>query len=73
MFITLKWIDENKIEHYYTPDFWSPKLKKYFEVKGYWWGNDKAKMRLVLEQNTVNLEIIQKSDLESYENGEVAQ
>lgn len=64
---SFKWMDENGIEHYYTPDFWSPKLEKYFEVKGYWWGNDKEKMRLVLEQNTVKIEIIQRSDLESYE------
>lgn len=57
---SFKWKDDNGIIHYYTPDFWSPKLKKYFEIKGYWWGKDKQKMKLVLEQNNINLEIIDK-------------
>jgi hypothetical protein len=63
---TYKWIDDNGKEHNYTPDFWSPKLQKYFEIKGYWWGEDKRKMELVLEQNKINLEIIRKKDLEKY-------
>lgn len=62
---TFKWADEG-IQHSYTPDFYSPKLKKYFEVKGYWWGNDKRKMELVLEQNDINIEVIQKKELERY-------
>lgn len=65
---SFKWIDDIGITHTYTPDFWSPKLKKYFEIKGYWWGDDKRKMQLVLEQyNNINIEIIQKKELESYE------
>lgn len=62
-----KWIDDEGIKHTYTPDFYSPKLKKYFEIKGYWWGNDKRKMELVLEQNNINIEIIQKKELVQYE------
>jgi hypothetical protein len=65
---TFKWIDidnENK-EHSYTPDFYSPKLNKYFEIKGHWWGNDKRKMELVLLQNNVNVEIIQEKELKNY-------
>lgn len=62
---TFKWTDEG-IQHSYTPDFYSPKLKKYFEVKGYWWGNDKRKMELVLEQNDINVEVIQKKELDRY-------
>lgn len=62
------WKDDNNIEHYYTPDFYSPKLNKYFEVKGYWWGNDKLKMKKVIEQNkNINIEIVMKSDLLKYE------
>lgn len=61
------WDDENK-KHYYTPDFYSPKLDKYFEVKGYWWGEDRNKMDQVLKQNPdVKIEIIEKKELENYE------
>lgn len=65
---SFKWINDDGQEHTYTPDFWSPKLKKYFEVKGYWWGEDKRKMELVLEQNNINVEIIRKEQLLLYEN-----
>jgi hypothetical protein len=63
---TFEWKDENDKIHHYTPDFWSPKLQKYFEIKGYWWGKDKMKMKMVLEQNNINLEIIRKKELKSY-------
>lgn len=54
--------------HYYTPDFYSEKYNKYFEVKGYWWGNDKEKMEKVINQYpNVSIEIIRKKDLETYE------
>ena len=65
---SFKWTDRENREHTYTPDFYSPKLNKYFEIKGYWWGNDKEKMKLVLEQNkNIKIEIIKKKELESYE------
>lgn len=63
---TFKWKDEKGNFHHYTPDFWSPRLQKYFEIKGYWWGEDKKKMQMVLEQNNINLEIIRKKELKSY-------
>lgn len=34
----------------YTPDFYFKKYDCYFEVKGYWWGNDKEKMKCIYEQ-----------------------
>jgi hypothetical protein len=61
-----KWIDENGKIRTYTPDFWSPKLKKYFEIKGYWREKDKIKMKFVLEQNEINLEIVTKKELDYY-------
>lgn len=62
------WKDNNEKEHYYTPDFFSPKLNKYFEVKGYWWGDDKNKMKQVISQNKqVKIEIIMKNELVNYE------
>jgi len=60
------WKDDDNM-HNYTPDFYSPKFNKYYEVKGYWWGNDKIKMEKVLLQNSINLEMIFKKDLEKYE------
>lgn len=35
----------------YTPDFYLPDLDKFIEIKGHWWGNDKHKMKLVMQQN----------------------
>jgi len=62
------WFDDNHKQHYYTPDFYSPKLNKYFEVKGYWWGDDKRKMELVIAQQPLHrFEIIRKKELENYE------
>ena len=62
------WIDSENIEHYYTPDFYSPKLNKYFEVKGYWWGDDKNKMNQVISQHkNIKIEIVMKSELLKYE------
>jgi hypothetical protein len=62
------WKDKDKNEHFYTPDFYSPKLNKYFEVKGYWWGEDKLKMKTVIKQNPeIKIEIIRKNELINYE------
>ena len=63
---TFKWIDDFGISHRYTPDFWSPKLKIYFEIKGYWRDKDKIKMQKVLEQNDINLEIVNEEKLKKY-------
>jgi hypothetical protein len=35
----------------YSPDFYLPEFDLLLETKGYWWGNDKQKMKLVVEQN----------------------
>ena len=62
------WIDNKNIEHYYTPDFYSPKLNKYFEIKGYWWGDDKNKMEQVIKQYpSIKFDIIMKKELIEYE------
>lgn len=48
-------------KHHYTPDFRLNDFDIILELKGYWWGDDKEKMRLVLEQNNIpNLYIIEK-------------
>jgi hypothetical protein len=35
----------------YIPDFYLPKFDVFIEIKGFWWGNDKEKMRAVIKQN----------------------
>jgi hypothetical protein len=35
----------------YTPDFFLPEYDMFLELKGYWWGSDKEKMKLVFEQH----------------------
>jgi len=63
-----EWVDDIDTIHHYTPDFYSPKLDKYFEIKGYWWGNDKMKMEYVKTQyNNVIFDVIRKTELLKYE------
>jgi hypothetical protein len=63
-----EWVDVDNITHNYTPDFYSPKLDKYFEVKGYWWGNDEQKMKYVQTQyNNKIFDIIRNTELLKYE------
>lgn len=64
---SFEWVDSRGKYHTYTPDFWSPKLNKYFEVKGYWWGEDEEKMRQVLQSTSIAIEIVFEKQLEDYE------
>jgi len=53
----------NGKERSYAPDFYLPEYDIYLEIKGYWWGNDKDKMRAVIEQNpSKKIVIIEKKD-----------
>lgn len=62
----------NDIERTYTPDFYLEEEDIYLEVKGHWWGNDKQKMQLVIEQNPeVNIKIIEKEEYERILDGEL--
>ena len=61
------WVDEDNKPHYYTPDFYSVKNNKYYEIKGHWWGNDKLKMDKVISQNkNILIEVIEKPKLNEY-------
>lgn len=58
---TLKYIDDNNKEHTYNPDFYLQKYDCFLEIKGHWWGNDKRKMELVMQQNpSIKIIIIEK-------------
>jgi len=45
-----KYEQDSKIKSY-APDFYLPDFDIYVEIKGYWWGNDEAKMLSVKEQH----------------------
>lgn len=52
----------------YTPDLFIPEIQKFLEIKGYWWGNDKLKMKLVCEQNpdfALKLKIIERNEFDA--------
>ena len=56
----------------YTPDFFLIDYNIYLEIKGYWWGKDKDKMKCVLEQHpTANIKVIEKEDYYKILNGEL--
>jgi hypothetical protein len=59
------WFDDNGKSHWYTPDFWSPKLQKYFEIKGFWKKGDKKKKDFI--QTVENIEIVYLNDIKNYE------
>ena len=47
----------------YTPDFYLQDYDMFVEVKGFWWGNDKEKMRIVLETHPdKNIVIVEKEE-----------
>jgi len=57
------WIDDKGVKRVYTPDFYIPAEDKYYEIKGYWREKDRDKMKKVLEQNNIKIEIIQKKQM----------
>jgi len=62
----IKYEMEGKIKSY-TPDFYLPEFNIFLEIKGYWWGKDKEKMKCVIEQNpTKNIVIVEKNAFKNY-------
>lgn len=65
----LTWIDLNNKSHCYTPDFYCPNIDKFFEIKGFWWGNDKFKMEQIFKNYpNLNIELVKEKELIEYEN-----
>jgi len=58
----------NNVNKTYVPDFYVPKYNYYFETKGYYPEKDQIKMKLVLEQNDINLKMIFKETIEDLGN-----
>lgn len=45
-----KYYREGKVKSY-APDFYLPQFILYVEIKGFWWGDDEVKMKLVKQQH----------------------
>jgi hypothetical protein len=61
---TLKYEMNGKIRAY-TPDFYLPDYNMYVEVKGFWWGDDREKMQIVLDTYPdKNIAIVEKDEYE---------
>lgn len=45
-----KYEKEGKVRSY-APDFYLPQFILYVEIKGFWWGDDEVKMKLVKQQH----------------------
>lgn len=67
----LKYEMNDKIKSY-APDFYLPDFDVYLEVKGYWWGNDREKMKAVIEQHpTKKIIIVEKAEYNRILQGEL--
>lgn len=51
--------NKNGIDKKYYPDFYIPIYDMYIEIKGYWTDENRLKMKLVKEQNKMNLIILE--------------
>ena len=61
---TMKYEMNGKIRSY-TPDFYLPDYDMLVEVKGFWWGNDKEKMKIVFNTHTdKNIVVVEKEEYE---------
>ena len=57
---------------HYTPDLYLPTYDLYLEIKGYWWGNDKAKMKAVMDQHpNIKIVLIEKNEYDKVMQGEL--
>lgn len=63
----LNYIKEN-VNKTYSPDFYLPEYDLFIETKGYYPECDQIKMKLVLEQNCINLRILFKETIDNLDN-----
>jgi hypothetical protein len=57
------WVDDEGIKRIYTPDFYVFDWNQYIEIKGYWRPKDRIKMKKVLEQNKIDIQIIEIKEM----------
>jgi hypothetical protein len=61
----LTYYDKDGCKKHYIPDFYLPDYDYYLEPKGYYSDKNKEKMKLVLEQNEINLIMVFEKDLKN--------
>ncbi|MFA6842991.1 MAG: hypothetical protein WCR33_01165 [Bacilli bacterium] len=66
--VYLFYVKPDGVKHRYNPDFFLPNENLYIEVKGYYSEDDKLKMKLVLEQNNVNIRLFEKDQIKLIRN-----
>jgi hypothetical protein len=62
--ISFKYQREDGVRRTYLPDFYLPATKEIKEVKGYFSPSDQEKIKLVEQQNNVEIDLLFKEDLE---------
>lgn len=68
---TFEYEMNGKIKNY-TPDFFLRDYNVYLEIKGYWWGQDREKMKIVLEKySNIKFVIVEKREYEKILQGEL--
>jgi hypothetical protein len=56
----------------YTPDFYLEEYDVFLEIKGFWWGNDKNKMKAVMEQHPQKrIIIVEKQEYDKIMDGKL--
>ena len=55
----------------YTPDFYLEEFNTYIELKGFWWGNDKRKMEIVLSNTKSKIVVVEKEQFDKFMQGEL--
>lgn len=65
--IYLKYV-KDEVKKTYAPDFFIPKYNIYFETKGYYSKSDKEKMKLVNQQNNIDVKMLFRKEVNDLEN-----
>lgn len=69
---TFKYYMNDKM-HSYTPDIFLPQYNLYLEIKGFWWGNDKEKMKCVITQHpNIKIKIIEINEYKKILTGDIS-
>ena len=68
---TEEYVDDQGVMRRYTPDFYLEDFDVYIELKGYWWGNDKRKMEIVLSSTKSKIVVIEKEQFDKVLDGEL--
>ena len=68
---TEEYIDDKGQIRRYTPDFYLEEYNTYIELKGFWWGNDKRKMEIVLSNTKSKIVVVEKEQFDKFMQGEL--